>query len=672
MNALPDPEDLRSLFARARRHEERVAPTFDAVLHLRPTPRRRRMLPAMATASVLATGLAAGILVLRPRSDPAELRAGSATTTTGTVIHGAKVTGTTATGTETTTTAPSQDQRMKKLKSLGYVGGPRVDEAQRQAAIGALGAEMLAAAPPVPAELMRAGYGGEKDFKANARNEALVQYAQMAAARQRALAEEEREAALGLNTERYQRITENDFLAATENPLSTFSIDVDTASYSVVRRYLTEGRLPPRDAVRIEELLNYFPYTYPAPTGDAPFSVNVEIASCPWSPTHRLARIGLKGEEVQRSARGGTNLVFLIDVSGSMESPDKLPLLKSALKLLVDQLGGSDQVAIVVYAGASGLVLPSTPGSQKSAISPALDALTAGGSTNGGEGLRLAYKIARENFVRGGVNRVILATDGDFNVGVTDHGELLRLVEEQARAGVALTTLGFGMGNYKDDTLEVLADRGNGNHFYIDDEKEARKVLVEQVGGTLVTIAKDVKIQVEFNPRVVGAYRLIGYENRLLKKEDFNDDRKDAGEIGSGHTVTALYELVPPGEALTAPPVDPLKYQTAPTRPSAASGEAFTVKLRYKEPDGDTSQLLSVPVTDGGASIKAASPDLRFAASVASFGLVLRDSAHKGTASLDLSAKLAQEGLGADPGGYRQGFLELVEKARTLTPAIDR
>ncbi|HEX5044547.1 MAG TPA: VWA domain-containing protein, partial [Candidatus Polarisedimenticolaceae bacterium] len=467
-------------------------------------------------------------------------------------------------------------------------------------------------------------------------------------------------------TERYQRIDENAFLAATENPLSTFSIDVDTASYSVVRRYLTEGRLPPRDAVRIEELLNYFPYAYPAPTGDAPFSVNVEIASCPWSPTHRLARIGLKGEEVQRQSRRGTNLVFLIDVSGSMQSPDKLPLLKSALKLLVEQLGGSDEVAIVVYAGASGLVLPSTPGSSKSDILPALDGLTAGGSTNGGEGLRLAYKIAREHLVRGGVNRVILATDGDFNVGVTDQGELLRLVEENARAGVALTTLGFGLGNYKDDTLELLADRGNGNHFYIDDEKEARKVLVEQIGGTLVTIAKDVKIQVEFNPKVVGAYRLIGYENRLLRKEDFNDDRKDAGEIGSGHHVTALYELVPPEETSALPQVDPLKYQTPAAPSSATSGEAFTVKLRYKEPDGDVSRLLSVPVTDGGASMGAASADLRFAASVAAFGLVLRDSAHKGTASLDLSNKLAQGALGADPGGYRRDFLQLVEQARTL------
>ena len=663
MKALPDTEDLRSLFARARRHEARVAPAFETVLE-RPKQavRRTRWIAGLATASVLATGLAAAVLLLRPVPAPLDL---PPVGTPSTHVQ------------DNATSTPSQvlpssssvavGEAGKKLDSLGALGG----------VLGGIeGGEVAGNAPAgVPGldepafqkmAAMRMAGVREKDFKANvsgvSNQDPLTG----------GFAGLDAEAPAELNTERYQRIDESDFLTATENPLSTFCIDVDTASYSVVRRYLTEGRLPPRDAVRIEELLNYFPYTYPAPTGDAPFSVNVEIASCPWSPTHRLARIGLKGEEVQRSARGGTNLVFLIDVSGSMESPDKLPLLKSALKLLVDQLGGSDQVAIVVYAGASGLVLPSTPGSQKSEISPALDALTAGGSTNGGEGLSLAYKIARQNFVRGGVNRVILATDGDFNVGVTDHGALLRLVEEQARAGVALTTLGFGMGNYKDDTLEVLADRGNGNHFYIDDEKEARKVLVEQIGGTLVTIAKDVKIQVEFNPRVVGAYRLIGYENRLLKKEDFNDDRKDAGEIGSGHTVTALYELVPPGEAVAVPPVDPLKYQTTPAPASEASGEAFTVKLRYKEPDGDTSKLLSVPAADGGASIRAASPDLRFAASVASFGLVLRDSAHKGTATLDLSAKLAQEGLGADPGGYRRGFLELVEKARTLTPAIDR
>jgi Ca-activated chloride channel family protein len=349
-----------------------------------------------------------------------------------------------------------------------------------------------------------------------------------------------------------------------------------------------------------------------------------------------------------------------------MDTPDKLPLLKSALRLLVDQLGAGDQVAIVVYAGASGLVLPPTPGSQKSEILPALEALSAGGSTNGGEGLSLAYKLAREQLIRGGVNRVILATDGDFNVGITDHAELLRLVEEQARAGIALTTLGFGGGNYKDDTLELLADRGNGNHFYIDDESEARKVLVEQIGGTLVTIAKDVKIQVEFNPRVVGAYRLLGYENRLLRKEDFNDDRKDAGEIGSGHDVTALYELVPPEEAAALPGVDPLKYQTPSTAARGGSGEAFTVKLRYKEPDGEVSRLLSVPVTDGGSAIEAASEDLRFAASVAAFGMVLRDSADKGSASLEMSARLAASGLGRDAGGYRRGFLDLVERAQAI------
>jgi Ca-activated chloride channel family protein len=480
-----------------------------------------------------------------------------------------------------------------------------------------------------------------------------------------------KEAALdsGSGTERYGRIEENDFLGVSQNPLSTFSIDVDTASYAVVRRFLNQGQLPPANAVRIEELLNYFPYAYAEPNGNEPFSVGVEIASCPWSPTHRLARIGLKGRDARRDARRGTNLVFLIDVSGSMQEPDKLPLLKSSLGLLVDQLGANDDVAIVVYAGASGLVLPSTPASRRSEIRAALDSLEAGGSTNGGEGLRLAYRTAREHFLEGGVNRIILATDGDFNVGVTDHGELLRLVEDEAKRGIALTTLGFGMGNYKDDTLELLADRGNGNYAYIDDLKEARKVLVEQVGGTLVTIAKDVKIQVEFNPAVVGAYRLIGYENRMLRKEDFNDDRKDAGEIGSGHTVTALYELVPGGMAADLPSVDALKYQThVEEKRDAASAEAFTVKLRYKEPDGEKSRLLSVPVVDSGVTMSGASEDLRFAASVAAFGMVLRNSPHKGSASLDLAARLATEGMGADAGGYRRSFLDLVEKARPLLP----
>jgi len=470
------------------------------------------------------------------------------------------------------------------------------------------------------------------------------------------------------NTEGYDEIRENEFLSVSENPLSTFSIDVDTASYANVRRFLEAGQRPPRDAVRIEELLNYFHYDYPAPTGEDPFAVHVEVAECPWNHEHRLARIGLKGREIDRGETAGSNLVFLIDVSGSMQPANKLPLLKSALKLLVKQLDSRDQVAIVVYAGASGLVLPSTPGDQTREILHALGKLRSGGGTNGGAGLRLAYKVARENFIQGGVNRVILATDGDFNLGITTHAELLALIEKDARAGIFLTALGFGMGNYKDGRLELLTARGNGNYAYIDRLAEARKVLVEQMDGTLVTIAKDVKIQVEFNPVEVGAYRLIGYENRMLRKEDFNDDRKDAGEIGAGHTVTALYEIVPPDGTTMTPEVDPLKYQAPATQSDAAEGgELLTVNLRYKEPDEHSSRHLTVSVTDADDSLAAASPDFKFAAAVAEFGLLLRDSAHKGDASLEQVQLLGLEGRDADEGGYRAEFYELVERAKQLT-----
>jgi Ca-activated chloride channel family protein len=469
------------------------------------------------------------------------------------------------------------------------------------------------------------------------------------------------------NTEAYDVISENEFLTALENPLSTFSIDVDTASYSNIRRHLANGELPPANAVRIEEMINYFRYDYPAPTGDAPFSASVEIADCPWKPEHRLARIGLKGKEITRQQLAGSNLVFLIDVSGSMEPANKLPLLKSALSLLTEQLDGGDRVAIVVYAGSSGLVLPSTSGSDKSAILSALDRLHAGGSTNGGSGLKLAYKVARENFIDGGVNRVILATDGDFNVGITDRGSLLRMIKKDARSGIFLTTLGFGMGNYKDNRLETLADQGNGNHAYIDSLREARKVLVEQIGGTLVTIAKDVKIQVEFNPIEVGAYRLIGYENRMLRKEDFNDDTKDAGEIGAGHTVTALYEIVPAGMELPVPSVDPLKYQTPPVIADKASGgEMLTLKIRYKEPDGEDSRLLEFPIMDEELQLGLASEDFKFAAAVAEFGMILRESKHKGEASLFDVRTLALEGIGSDEYGYRSEFVDLVNSASAL------
>ncbi|OPX24009.1 MAG: hypothetical protein B1H04_03045 [Planctomycetales bacterium 4484_123] len=472
----------------------------------------------------------------------------------------------------------------------------------------------------------------------------------------------------GFNTEAYDHIVENPFLPVKDNPLSTFSIDVDTASYANVRRFLNSGRLPPPGAVRIEEMINYFSYDYAPPRDGRPFAVHVDVAGCPWAPGHRLVRIGLKGREIALDKRPATNLVFLLDVSGSMRPPNKLPLLKRAMKMLVERLGENDRVAIVVYAGASGLVLPSTTCDKKETILEALDRLAAGGSTNGGAGIQLAYNIASANFIKGGINRVILCTDGDFNVGVTNRSELVRLIEKKARTGVFLSVLGFGMGNYKDSTLEKLADKGNGNYAYIDTISEARKVLIKQMAGTLITIAKDVKIQVEFNPARVARYRLIGYENRLLRKEDFNDDTKDAGEIGAGHTVTALYEIVPVGaEPASRPEVDPLKYQ----RPgqlseAASSGELLTVKLRYKLPDGDKSTLMTRPIVDRGMKFAEAPQDFRFAAAVAAFGMILRDSKYKGNYSLEAVAELAAASVGRDPHGYRAEFVKLVKTARSL------
>lgn len=464
------------------------------------------------------------------------------------------------------------------------------------------------------------------------------------------------------NTEGYDRIYENAFQAVTQHPLSTFSIDVDTASYSNVRRFLQQGQLPPPDAVRIEELINYFPYDYTPPTASTPFAVHVDVADCPWQPEHRLARIALKGKEIAAEERPPCNLVFLIDVSGSMHDPRKLPLLKRAFPMLVQRLTEKDRVAIVVYAGKEGLVLPSTPCSNRSAILAALDRLDAGGSTNGGAGIQLAYAVAQDNFIPGGTNRVILASDGDFNVGITG-SDLLRLVEDKRKTGVFLTVLGFGTGNLKDSMMEQLADKGNGQYAYIDTISEARKVFVEQLTGTLFTIAKDVKIQVEFNPSKVQAYRLIGYENRLLRPEDFKDDRKDAGDIGAGHTVTALYELVPPGVKIDLPSIDPLKYQQAST--IKGGDEALTVKLRYKEPDRDVSVPLDVPVRDTGAKLAEATPDFRFAAAVAAFGMLLRDSAYKGITTFDQVRELGRGGQGADPHGYRAEFLRLVDEAAT-------
>ena len=472
----------------------------------------------------------------------------------------------------------------------------------------------------------------------------------------------------GARGESYAKIDENPFLEAARAPLSTFSIDVDTASYSNTRRFLSEGRLPPRDAVRIEELINYFSYDYPQPAGGAPFSVTAEVADCPWNARHRLVHIGLQGRRVSTEDMPPANLVFLVDVSGSMNEPRKLPLVKSSLRTLAEQLSPRDRVAIVVYAGTSGLVLQSTPGDRKGEIIGAVERLEAGGSTNGGEGIQLAYRVAQDNFIKGGTNRVILATDGDFNVGVTSDEALVRLIEEKRQGGVFLSVLGFGTGNLNDSMMEKLADRGNGNYAYIDTEAEARKALGEQVGGTLATIAKDVKIQVEFNPRRVAGYRLIGYENRLLAERDFNDDRKDAGEIGAGHTVTALYEVVPAGQTVENPGVDALKYQQ-PERASegANAGELLTVKLRYKEPSAEASKLLSVGVVDGGASYRNASENFKFAASVAEFGMLLRDSRYKGQASYDGALQLARASAGADLRGYRTEFVRLVERARSLS-----
>jgi Ca-activated chloride channel homolog len=469
------------------------------------------------------------------------------------------------------------------------------------------------------------------------------------------------------NAERYDRVDDNRFLAVLQEPLSTFSIDVDTASYANVRRFLNAGSLPPPDAVRIEELVNYFPYEYEPPTGDDPFAVHTELTDCPWSPGHWLLRIGLKGQEIERDNRPASNLVFLVDVSGSMDSPDKLPLLQRALLLLAGEMTENDRIAIVTYAGNAGLALPSTPGDQQRAIMDAISRMSAGGSTNGGAGIELAYRIAGENLVPGGTNRVILATDGDFNVGVTSQGDLTRLIETQRDSGIFLSVLGFGTGNYNDATMEQLADRGNGNYAYIDNFDEARKVLVDQLTGTLITIAKDVKIQIEFNPARVSEYRLIGYENRVLAAQEFNDDRRDAGEIGAGHTVTALYELVPAGGDQQAGPVDPLKYQApSETWTTMVSDEYCTLKLRFKKPDWETSRLVEHVVTRTPQPFAAATVDHRFAASVAAFGMLLRRSEFAGDADWTQVRTIAREAIGDDTDGHRTEFVQLAQAAAYL------
>jgi len=467
------------------------------------------------------------------------------------------------------------------------------------------------------------------------------------------------------NTEGYDRVSENRFLDVLKAPLSTFSIDVDTASYTNVRRFINSGKLPPPDAVRIEEMINYFSYDYPQPTGNMPFSFSTELTDVPWKAGNRLLLIGLQGVKIATEKLPPANLVFLIDVSGSMEQENKLPLLIKSFKLLVSQLRKQDTVAIVVYAGQAGLVLPATSGANKKKILAALESLHAGGSTAGGEGIRLAYRIAGDNFIKNGNNRVILATDGDFNVGASSDAEMERLIEQKRRDGVFLSVLGFGMGNYKDSKMQKIADRGNGNYAYIDNLLEARKVLVSQFGGTLLTIAKDVKLQVEFNPAKVKSYRLIGYEKRMLRPEDFADDSKDAGELGSGHTVTALYEIVLADGASAAK--QELTYQTIQIKDGAhTSDELATIRFRYKKPDEETSREIVRKIPATAAALNKAGENIRFAASVAEWSMVLRNSEYKGAASYARILEIARRAKGSDNQGYRAEFIRLVEMAELL------
>ena len=470
-----------------------------------------------------------------------------------------------------------------------------------------------------------------------------------------------------MNTEEYDRIQENGFKSVADTPLSTFSIDVDPASYSNMRRFINRGELPPADAIRTEELVNYFSYDYPKPTGNDPVKITVEAGTCTWNTAHRLVRIGLKAKEIPTEQLPASNLVFLIDVSGSMWGANRLDLVKSSLKLLVNNLRNKDKVAIVTYAGSAGVKLEATSGGDKQKIREAIDELTAGGSTAGGAGIHLAYQIAKKNFISDGNNRIILCSDGDFNVGVSSAEGLEQLIEKERKSGVHLTVLGYGMGNYKDKKIQVLAEKGNGNHAYIDNLQEANRVLVGEFGATLHTVAKDVKLQVEFNPSQVQAYRLIGYESRLLKDEDFNNDAKDAGDMGAGHTVTAFYEVIPAGvKNEYVGKVDDLKYQKKEkmTLKPTGSDELLTVKLCYKAPDKDVSRKMELPFVDNkGDSV---SSDFRFASAVAMFGQLLRDSDFKGTADYDKVIKLAKQGLNNDERGYRREFIRLVEAAKGL------
>ena len=477
-------------------------------------------------------------------------------------------------------------------------------------------------------------------------------------------------ASLDFNTEEYGVIDESDFVGVAASPLSTFSIDVDTAAYANVRRFLRGGALPPADAVRIEELINYFHYDYPPPETGLPFGIVTEMADAPWAPAHQLVHIGLRSTPVATDDLPPNNLVFLLDVSGSMRAPDKLPLLKEGFALLVEQLRPQDQVAIVVYAGAAGTVLPPTSGSEKAAIRGTLSRLEAGGATAGGAGICLAYELAREHYLEDGNNRVILATDGDFNVGVSSDGELVELIEWERESGVYLTVLGFGTGNLADATMEQLADHGNGNYAYVDSLREARRVLVEQMSATLLTVAKDVKLQVEFNPAHVKGYRLVGYENRRLRDEEFNDDARDAGDLGAGHSVTAFYEVIPAGSDEPVPGVDPLRYQEIGPRPEVGADEVLTVKLRYKRPEESGSRLLVRALTKPAAGDPEPSDAFRFGSAVAEFGLLLRGSPHKGAASYERAYERARAVLGDDDDGRRSELLSLIRTADNLTDEL--
>ena len=468
------------------------------------------------------------------------------------------------------------------------------------------------------------------------------------------------------NTEQYESPDENSWKSSKSDPLSTFSIDVDTASYSNFRRFITNHQLPPEDAVRIEEMVNYFSYNYKEPHNGDPVRINTELAKCPWSKTNNILKIGIKGKSINLKKAPAGNLVFLIDVSGSMMSYNKLPLLKKSFKMLVNNLRDNDSISIAVYAGAAGTVLEPTKGSDRKKILNAIDQLNAGGSTAGAQGIKLAYKLAEDSFIKGGNNRVILATDGDFNVGISSDSQLVKLIEKERKKGIFLTVLGFGMGNYKDAKMEKLADKGNGNYAYIDNLLEAKKVLVNQMSGTLFTIAKDVKIQVEFNPAAVAGYRLIGYENRMLKKEDFNNDKKDAGEVGAGHTVTALYEVIPAGSE-ARPIVDDLKYQKNEVPENLSPDEMATVKVRYKKPESSKSKLIKKVVKKGSLkSFESADRDTRFAVTVAAAGMMLKHSEEIRNMKWNDIINHAKASKGADKSGYRAEFINLIEKAELI------